>query len=167
MKNDLTGSRIRAKPRPVSVEKVLVLGGGSAGWIVAAHLARHRPDLDITVIESTDIPTVSVGESMNPISRLWNDALGIDERAFMRACDASYKIGIQFEGFRARGERFFHPFGYPRRPLRFRPNADVEYASTHAAAAGGSISGSRSGTAITSTRGSTARFCGASRWSGA
>ena len=113
------------------IRSILVLGGGSAGWIAAAYLAKKRPDIRITVVESTDIPTVSVGESMNPISYFWNKELGIDERAFMQACDASYKIGIKFDHFRNLGQSFFHPFGYSKSNLQFRPSADRDYTSTH------------------------------------
>lgn len=113
------------------VKSILIVGGGSAGWITAAYLAKKRPELSITVVESADVPTISVGESTNPISFFWNQELGIDELEFMRACDASYKIGIKFENFRTPGQSFYHPFGYPKSNVRFRPNADRDYTSTH------------------------------------
>lgn len=113
------------------IHDVLIVGGGSSGWITAAYLAHARPDLHVELVESPDVPTVGVGESTNPISRRFNEVLGLDERAFLRACDATYKAAIRFEGFRERGEVFLHPFGHPRSAARFQPDADADYFTTH------------------------------------
>jgi tryptophan halogenase len=115
---------------------ILIVGGGSSGWIAAAYLIKALPGAAITLIESAEIPTLSVGESLNPVGRWFNDALGLDERAFMRACDAVFKIGIRFEGFRAPGRHFFHPFGWARLPALFEPAADRAYLATHLCEAG-------------------------------
>ena len=95
-----------------SVRRVVIAGGGTAGWIAAAALVKQLgPLLDITLVESEDIGTVGVGESTIPTSRTFHNFLGIDEQAFMRATQASFKLGISFENRGRQGERYIHSFG--------------------------------------------------------
>jgi tryptophan halogenase len=92
--------------------QVVVLGGGTAGWMSAAGLARMLGEqVSVTLVESEDIGIVGVGEATLPHIRHFVERLGIDEAAFMKATHATYKLGIEFRDFGAIGESYVHPFG--------------------------------------------------------
>ncbi len=94
------------------VRRVVIAGGGTAGWITAAALARILgPLLEITLVESDQIGTVGVGEATIPTQRTFHRLLDIDEREFMRATQATFKLGIQFENWGDVGESYIHSFG--------------------------------------------------------
>lgn len=92
--------------------RVVIAGGGTAGWLAAAFLTRQLgPLLDLTLVESEEIGTVGVGESTIPTVRSFHALLGLDERDFMRTTGATFKLGISFENWARVGDRYIHSFG--------------------------------------------------------
>jgi tryptophan 7-halogenase len=99
-----------ARIRPL---RVIIVGGGTAGWMSAAWI-RHQlraEDYSVTLVESDEIGTVGVGEATLPHIKIFNDRLGVDEAHFMRATRATFKVGIQFCDWDRPGDRYIHPFG--------------------------------------------------------
>jgi tryptophan halogenase len=95
-----------------AVRKVVIAGGGTAGWIAAAALSQQFHDiLEIVLIESEEIGTIGVGESTIPPIRTFHRYISIDEQEFMRATAATFKLGISFEGWRTGSDQYIHPFG--------------------------------------------------------
>ena len=102
--------------------RIVIVGGGTAGWMSAAALARFAPPgYSITLIESETIGTVGVGEATIPPIRRFNDALEIDEAEFLRATKGSFKLAIQFAGWHRPGESYFHNFGEVGQQLGLLP----------------------------------------------
>lgn len=97
---------------------ITIIGGGTAGWMTAAALARFLTrGWTISLVESDAIGTVGVGEATIPQILHYNAALGIDENEFVAATNATFKLGIAFEGWRAPGHRYCHGFGRMGRDL--------------------------------------------------
>lgn len=98
----------------MKVNKIVVVGGGSAGWMTAATLITAFPNKDIHVIESKDVPILGVGESTIGGIRNWTRFIGLSEVNFFPATDASLKLSIKFTDFyRKNGGSFHYPFGMP------------------------------------------------------
>jgi len=93
-------------------DKIIIVGGGSAGWMTAATLIKAFPNKKITLIESPNIKTIGVGESTLGQINDWLDFLEIEDKDFMPFTKASYKLSIRFEDFYKKGDKGFHyPFG--------------------------------------------------------
>jgi len=94
------------------VRRVVIAGGGTAGWMAAAALSKTLGKLlDITLIESDEIGTVGVGEATIPSMLTFHRLLELDEREFMAATQATFKLGISFENWRNVDEHYIHSFG--------------------------------------------------------
>lgn len=94
------------------VQKVVIAGGGTAGWVAAAALSKQLGKLiDVVLVESDQIGTVGVGEATIPPMRVFHSLLGIDEQEFMRATEAVFKLGISFKNWGQIGDHYIHPFG--------------------------------------------------------
>ncbi|MDC8831252.1 tryptophan halogenase family protein [Alteromonas gilva] len=92
--------------------RVVIAGGGTAGWLTAFSLATRLGNvLDITLVESDQIGTVGVGEATIPTMCNFHRLMGIDEREFMAATQATFKLGIQFDNWAHDGDSYLHSFG--------------------------------------------------------
>lgn len=96
----------------VGIQKVVIVGGGTAGWMTAATLAKTLgKTIDVNLIESDDIPTVGVGEATIPTLMSLHQLIGINEQEFVSRVNGTFKLGISFESWRDVNEDYFHSFG--------------------------------------------------------
>ena len=99
-----------------SVQHIVIVGGGTAGWLSACLLAAKLPGRRVTLVEAPDIPTIGVGEGTWPTMRETLSAIGIPEAEFISACDAAFKQGSRFDGWAdgSVGDSYLHPFTAPQ-----------------------------------------------------
>ncbi|MEE3623615.1 tryptophan halogenase family protein [Nitrospirillum sp. BR 11752] len=100
-------------PNQGPLRRILIVGGGTAGWMAACALnqAVRAGGTRVELVESDAIGTVGVGEATVPPIRQFNQDIGLDEATFIKATQGTFKLGIEFQDWRATGTRFFHGFG--------------------------------------------------------
>lgn len=103
--------------------KIVILGGGTAGWMLAASLTKvfNTRQTSVRLIESGEIGIVGVGESTLPQVRDFNEFLGLDEVEFMRETNGTFKLAIEFRDWARKGDTYFHPFGTHGHPIEGVP----------------------------------------------
>ena len=102
------------------IKKVVILGGGTAGWMSAALLKKLLGNaIDIELVESESIGTVGVGEATIPPIKLFNTVLGINEAEFLKETKATIKLAIKFENWQQQGHSYYHTFGAAGKSLAF------------------------------------------------
>lgn len=101
------------------INKIVIAGGGTAGWMAAAVMAKVLgvEAYDISLVESDEIGTVGVGEATIPVMQTFLKFLGVSEADFIRETNGTYKLGIEFTGWNKPNESYFHPFGPIGKPL--------------------------------------------------
>lgn len=105
-----------------AIKKVVIAGGGTAGWMSAALLKRVMQNaIDIELIESEEIGIIGVGEATIPPIQIFNQYLGINEPDFLRETKATIKLAIRFENWRKLGDQYYHTFGAPGTSVGFSP----------------------------------------------
>jgi tryptophan halogenase len=109
----------------MKLDSIVVVGGGTSGWMTASTLVRAYPNKKITVIESKDVPTIGVGESTVGGIRKWAQYVGLRDETFFAKTDATIKMSIKFNDFYKKDSGGFHyPFGYPMKDRERNPFAD-------------------------------------------
>jgi tryptophan 7-halogenase len=104
---------IAVEPQSKPVRSVVIVGGGTAGWMTAASLAHrlHRLGITITLVESSAVGTIGVGEATVPAIRRYFQSLGLNAFEVMKATNGTIKLAIEFDGWKHEGHSFMHPFG--------------------------------------------------------
>ncbi|SOD02854.1 tryptophan halogenase [bacterium JGI 053] len=109
--------RIVAPPQAPLIENVVIVGGGTAGWMAASYLKKAYPGVEFTLIEAPAIPRIGVGEATIPnLQRVFFDFLGIEEDEWMRHCNAAFKVAVKFVNWRKPAsagvdDHYYHTFG--------------------------------------------------------
>ena len=106
----------------MQIESIVIVGGGTSGWMTAALLSKEHPEMEIALIESEKVPTIGVGESTISQFNRFTKRLGLKDEDWMPYCNATYKTSIAFKNFReGKGERFQYPFG------RFDSDSNIDF----------------------------------------
>lgn len=95
---------------PQDIQTIVIVGGGSAGWMTAAYLSKALTGVKIKLVESATISTIGVGEATFSTIKVFFDYLGLDERDWMPKCNAAYKLAIKFVNWNKEQQHFYHPF---------------------------------------------------------
>jgi tryptophan 7-halogenase len=105
-----------------AIKKVVIAGGGTAGWMSAALLKKvlHHT-VDVELVESEEIGIIGVGEATIPPIQTFNHYLGINEQEFLRETKATIKLAIRFEHWKQIGDQYYHTFGAPGAAVGFSP----------------------------------------------
>ncbi|MBH8564174.1 tryptophan 7-halogenase [Nostoc sp. CENA67] len=94
-----------------NIESIVIVGGGTAGWMTAAYLSKaFKKNMQITLVESSNLTTIGVGEATFSTIKLFFDFLGLQESEWMPKCQATYKMAIKFVNWNAQRRHFYHPF---------------------------------------------------------
>ena len=94
-----------------NIESIVIVGGGTAGWMTAAYLSKaFKKNIQITLVESSNLTTIGVGEATFSTIKLFFDFLGLQESEWMPECKATYKMAIKFVNWNAQRRNFYHPF---------------------------------------------------------
>ena len=133
----------------MKINRIAIVGGGSAGWLAANHLGfelRLDPDIEITLIESEDVPIIGVGEGTVPLIANSLEKFGIPEAEFIAHCDATFKHGIKFVEWlnpkvHGAGHYYYHPFasafpdGYDVTPYMLSNREHIDFSDVTAGVA--------------------------------
>ncbi|WP_051235326.1 tryptophan halogenase family protein [Marinimicrobium agarilyticum] len=112
MKPDTESKSAKAGDTP-RMNSVVIVGGGTSGWMSAAAIARIAPpNASVTLVESDEVGVIGVGEATIPPLIEFNEFLGLKENDILRECQGTFKLGIEFVDWLNIGERYFHPFGF-------------------------------------------------------
>ena len=95
------------------IKSITIVGGGSSGWMTAAAIARNVPNIKLTLVESSTVPTIGVGESTIGHINQYLHYIGLKDEDWMKACNATYKTSIKFIDFRENPKEAPHTFHYP------------------------------------------------------
>ncbi|MGJ8682185.1 tryptophan halogenase family protein [Paraglaciecola sp.] len=91
--------------------KIVIAGGGTAGWMTAIAMTRLIKNTEVELVESDNIATIGVGEATIPTMQFFHEILGINEAEFLKATGGTFKLGISFENWKEKGHKYIHAFG--------------------------------------------------------
>ena len=95
----------------MQVKKIIIVGGGTAGWLSACYISSQLPNIEVTVIESDTVPIIGVGETTVPQFRNHLERMGLDETTWMRDSGSTFKYGVTFDNWRTGNDTRWHGFG--------------------------------------------------------